>query len=305
MKLRVPYFDETKITKFKIDEVNTKRSIATRLPFGKLLGSGEFGRVYAVSGKFASSLLDHVDTMYFGKFKQVPAGKTVVVKLMQAPEKNVQLWLKNAMRELFIQQHLSKAISKVIQGKTFDVKKYVPQVYFGGYIRSSREFIIAMELQPGKTLLDVQSLANKKHYLEIERAYISMLLNNVVHMDFHSGNVMIDDDGNIHLIDFGGAVLLSDVLTTSKLKKFKKRLYKFISYWPKHTTYVTQARNINHFIFNLNLETALENEIQIWPQSASNSMMNMRAMIQKLDNISNLTSRKLTNSQRKKIIASR
>jgi serine/threonine protein kinase len=302
MKFRIPYFDVSKVSHTNNNTKATTRSSIGTILTGKQLGSGQFGTVYQVAGKDAAGLLDHVDTVYRGSWKTPPSGKSVVVKIMKAPDTNTRLWLKNALRELYIQYHLSVAPSKVIKGKTFDVKKYVPQPYFGGYVRSSREFVIVMRMQPGKTL-NSHHLKNKDHYLQIERAFISMLLNNVVHMDFHAGNIMVTDDGNIHLIDFGGAMLLSDVIPKLKLKPFKKRLYRFISLWPKYTTYVTQAKNINHAIFNFSLdnENRISNELGIWPQSPSNTMLEMRGMIQKRNNITNLSSRKLTNAQRKKM----
>ena len=307
MKLRVPYFDMSKISSVNRNDKANKGSITTNFR-GTVLGAGQFGTVYKSDPKEASILLDHIDTYYRGVWRKVNCTKgvnKVVVKVMKAPRGNVQGWLKNALREMYIQHHLSKAPAKVIKGKTFDVKRYVPEPFFGGYVRSTREFIIVMKMQPGKPLQNRQFLRNKQHYLEIERAYISMLLNNILHVDFHAGNIMVTEDGHIHLIDFGGSVLLSDVLPKIKVKPFKQRLYRFISMWPEHTTYVGQAKNLNHTILDLGVEEALEDELNIWPQSASNTMLEMRGFVQKKNNIKNLSSRKLTNTQRNKMLGRR
>lgn len=298
MKLRIPYFDVSKVSETSINTRGNKRvnSLTSVFKTGRALGSGQFGTVYTATGNDASIILDHIDTYYRGEWHKVAGKSTVVVKIMKSPEERnkVQTWLKNALRELYIQHHLSSAPKKVIKGKTFDVKKYVPTPYFGGYVRSTREFVIVMKMQPGKTLENSQYLRNKNHYLSIERAYISMLLNNVLHLDFHAGNIMVTDDGSIHLIDFGGAVLLSDVLPSAELKSFKRRLYVFVKMWPEITTYATQAKNINHTILkNINLSLALENQLNLWPQSASDTLTEMRGFISRRNNIKELASRKL------------
>jgi serine/threonine protein kinase len=291
-KFSIPYFDHTLIQ----DIPSIKKTHSIIDPSWKRLGNGAFGSVFAIDAKHARQQVDLLDSHYRG-FWSLPRGdNTVVLKVMKAPDSGGRKWLRNALRELYIQYHLSTAPSKKVHNKQFDVKKYTPTPYFGGYIRSSREFIICMKMQPGKPLSN-STLRSKRQYLEIEKAYISMLLNNVLHIDFHSGNVMVSEDGSIHLVDFGGAVLLTDVMTPAQLQALKTKLHTFISFWPEHTTYVNQRKTINETIININTLLNLENELNIVAQSASGTLLDMRGLLRNKKDIQNLISRRLNVSK--------
>jgi len=293
MRFSIPNFD----TQFIADIPSNKKVLPSIIgPSTKRLGSGQFGSVYSIPPKQARRYVDLLDSHYRG-YWSLPRGTTnVVIKVMTAPESGTRKWLRNALRELYIQYHLSTAPSKTVYKKHFDIKKYVPTPYYGGYVRSSRQFILCMKMQPGQPLRNT-TLSNKKQYLEIERAYISMLLNNVVHVDFHSGNIMVSEDGSINLVDFGGAVLLSDVMAAPQLKVFKKKLDRFITFWPEHTTYINQRKSINEAIININTLLNLENELNIVAQPASSTLMNMRGQLLNRGNIKNLMSKTLNASK--------
>jgi len=286
MRVRVPYFDVSKVK-------NIRSGTGTVVPSGAtVIGSGEYGRVYRVTPLSVRKLDDILDHHLRGVWS-LPRGDHVVLKVMKPPANGTRQWVIMMLRELFIQFHLSTAPSKTVHGKIFNVKKYVPTPYFGGYVPSTGEFIICMKLQAGVQLFNA-TLRNKRQYLEIERAYLSMLLNNVVHMDFHDGNVMVTRDGGVHLVDFGGAVLLSDTFRRkSEYAAFKRQLHQFLKHWPERVTYATNDLNYR-IMSNLNTREAVENELGgLVSKSAAAELSEMRSKLQNRQNARNLSSRKM------------
>ena len=292
--LRVPYFDVATVRNTRLNRNKMKGTIN---PAGSndQIGTGAFGRVYVISPAAAKDLVEHLDGHLRGVWSLPRKGTKIVLKIMRAPNDDVRLWLTNALRELFIQHHLATAPAKMVHGKVFDAKKYVPTPYFGGYVRSTGEFIICMKLQPGVPVKN-RLIRNKAQYLDIERAYIAMLLNNVLHVDYHDGNVMVTPDGGVHLVDFGGAVLLSDTFRgRTDLALFKKKLRAFLAHWPTRATFVSQARHVNQSrLDDFDVMMWVEDQLGIVSQSASSTLLDMRGRIEKANDARNLNARRAT-----------
>lgn len=275
--IRVPYFDVSTVKK-----VSNGYGVGTVVPKGaSLLGEGEFGQAFKITPRQARGLVDHLDTHLRGVWSMPRGTGHIVLKVLKIAGGDVHKALTNGLRELYIQWHLSTAPAKTVHGNVFDVKRYVPTPYFGGFVRATREFLICMKMQPGTTLLNANKLKNKNQYLEIERAYISMLLNNVLYVDFHEANIMVTDDGDVYVIDFGGALLLSDSFKTKKeTEQFRRRLRQFLRYWPNHVTYFSQRKHINEQLMANNGQRAkIEKTLSIFSKAASGTLSNVRGMI--------------------------
>ena len=304
-RLRVPYFD-VRAVRNATNSTNASKASkgkASRTVVPKdavLLGRGEFGKALRISPRQARDLVDRLDARVRGVWslpRSTPNGGPsdhVVLKVIEV-KADVLRTLTNALRELYIQWHLSTAPAKRVHGNVFDVKKYVPTPYFGGYVPSTKEFVICMKMQPGETLKNAGVIRNKDQYLDVERAYISMLLNNVLYVDFHEGNVMVTRDGDVRLIDFGGAVLLSDAFPTkSDAKNFRRRLRRFLASWPHRTTYVAQRKHLNErLLFDFDSLDRVEKTLGIVAKTATSTLADVRGMIResRRDNVRNLLAR--------------
>jgi len=295
----VPGIDESRFRGFrrnknKVPSANAKKTVVTNRMKTRKLGSGQFGAVYEVDRETVNQVFDLVHPVFRSDRRlSIPARTRIAAKVLRPGDQSLSetQWLRNAMRELKIQQMLSFAKPIRKQGKVFDVSKYIPTAYFGGYVPSTGEFVIVMKLVSGKqvgTGAGFHQVKNRHQYLDIEKAWISLLLNNVLNLDFHIGNMMVTPKGQLYVIDFGAAVLLSDTMSPDKLASFKKRLNRFLTLWPKHTTYFHHGLNSS---LAMNLGDDGLNQLNVWTRTAKEGLGNARSSIAKRNDVTRLERR--------------
>ena len=116
-----------------------------------------------------------------------------------------------ASREFEIMRRLNSARPVTIGNRKFDVRQYVPKAFFLAYWPTLRVLGIGMSLSPGSSFYSLrrgEGLA-ASYVATIEKAFLSMWFQGVIHTDLHGGNLLVNPStGQVSIIDFGRAMQL-------------------------------------------------------------------------------------------------
>jgi serine/threonine protein kinase len=96
--------------------------------------------------------------------------------------------------------------SGTIHLKASDV---VPEFYFAGSSARHGVYVIAMGIARGSTAAGIRKLS-PDIVANIEKAILTLAIAGVEHGDLHTGNIMVDTDASVKLIDFGMTSILPD-----------------------------------------------------------------------------------------------
>lgn len=210
----------------------------------ELLGTGSGGWVYKITmtDKDRKSFSD-----YFHKhmIRQIPNDKKCILpqefamKIHIITKYKVQTIGKNNKTEEK-QSIKENAFSQFLASSPLS-KKYVPKYYFGGTYKWNKKLndtmytfifrITFSEVVRGKPLLRLildRTPVPRSVIPTLEKACMSLWRQNILHGDFHDGNIIVDVNGTVlkslKIIDFGEAKKYSDDENASNDKWNVKKL---------------------------------------------------------------------------------
>ena len=176
----------------------------------KQIGKGAYGIVYSL--KITPAILAKLQNLtQYGKYRVGSAmpnvGDTVVVKVAKPQGKT---FFDDSVKENIVHQTLSQSKGIMVCGKP--VKASVPGFYFSAF--DGVNYITLMSMARG---MDARKYIAKykpsaRGYVKLEKAIASMWLAGYLHGDFHTGNWLADEFGNVEILDFGFAVVLPPAL---------------------------------------------------------------------------------------------
>lgn len=169
----------------------------------EMLGYGSSGVVMqlTVTPSIRKLWTEHLKTKTPRKFVSMPRlGKTIALKIL-VPSTRVAII--NATRELYIHAMLANSSCKTIGRLRLCARNVVPKLYWGAF--DGLVFFIAMDVAPGRPVSSYASLTEAQ-YDAIERAFMALWANNVLHNDGHMNNLFITPSGKVTILDFGMAM---------------------------------------------------------------------------------------------------
>ena len=177
---------------------------------GKQIGKGAYGVVYSL--KTLPAVVEKLQNLLqHGKYRvgsTMPrVGDTVVIKIAKPQGKT---FFEDSIKENIVHQKLSSSSGSIVCGKP--VRASVPGFYFSAY--DGVNYITVMSMARG---MDARKYITKyrpsaRGYVKLEKAIASMWLAGYLHGDFHTGNWLADEYGNVEILDFGFAVVLPQAL---------------------------------------------------------------------------------------------
>ena len=185
----------------------------------KMLGKGSYGVVYRFDS-FVSGMKKHLAAYATENWRHVRGavddipGADVALKISARPDEPefVRSFYASVLRELRVHAALTVAQPTVVDGVVFDIREFVPKLYFAGYDARKQALGVFMERVAGVPLFNID-LENQAIRREVRplfvRAVLSLWLAGYFHMDLHNGNVLVDLSGDapaLKIIDFGLAV---------------------------------------------------------------------------------------------------
>lgn len=173
---------------------------------GKVIGKGEYGTAYSM--KVTPAIVSKFQNiLQYGKFRvgsTLPkVGDTVVVKVAKPHGNN---FFEGSVKENVVHQTLSRGSGVVICGKP--VRASVPGFYFSAY--DGKNYITVMSMARGMAARKyiAKFKPSARGYVKLEKAVASLWLAGYLHGDFHTGNWLADETGNVEILDFGFAIVL-------------------------------------------------------------------------------------------------
>jgi serine/threonine protein kinase len=204
--------------------------------------SGTYGAVYKVPVTDArvdvlSSLVQRLTSRVVHAMPQ--PGNVIAVKI------GIPLVLNPDMEEFqeLVQDgvHEARVHRAVVRGQWMGMTgaSIVPPFYFSGYDPEYGVFIHITGFVTGQTLfhrLNQRSLS-AQIAANVEAAILLFWCLGFVHADMHTGNIMVQDDGSVRLIDFGRTQPITSELTTRTRGVVLSALHglRFGNAWPAST----------------------------------------------------------------------
>jgi hypothetical protein len=155
------------------------------------------------------------------KFTYADMSTDAYPRMMQARE---------SFREFETMRRLSTARPIGIRDKIFDISAHVPKAFMGGYDRKTQTFFVVMTRSLGRTIDTMTSRGRNKTVsplaaVVVERAVLSLFLNNTVHTDLHPGNIMVDEtdpkNPRVTIIDFERALRMPEEFGVATAKQIQ------------------------------------------------------------------------------------
>ncbi len=173
---------------------------------GRQIGKGEYGTAYSM--KVTPAIVSKFQNiLQYGKFRvgsTLPkVGDTIVVKVAKPHGNN---FFEDSVKENVVHQTLSRGSGVVICGKP--VRASVPGFYFSAY--DGKNYITVMSMARGMAARKyiAKFKPSARGYVKLEKAVASLWLAGYLHGDFHTGNWLADEAGNVEILDFGFAIVL-------------------------------------------------------------------------------------------------
>lgn len=171
----------------------------------KRIGGGTYGTAFWIHTKKTNLLL----TMLQKEGKQLVLTRShqnlpsvIAVKVQFAMRKDDEL---NAIHEESIHHTLATLPPRCVQGYKLDMASQVPKFYGGGtmYFGGRAFRVTLMEYVSGSPLRNNLTRLTPLLVCKVEAVMASLWYEGFVHNDLHDNNIMIRDDGQPILIDFG------------------------------------------------------------------------------------------------------
>ena len=178
------------------------------------VGKGANGSVFDVPIPLRRQFLDGFDAaitkkkMAFWRGYGIPyEGKSdFVVKVIDgrtAFDKGHRDFLvKHGNVEIRAMMELNNAQPVQVGRRVFDPKPYVPKLFGAAYVPSADSLVIVMEKAIGTPLSQIKNLPNKT-IVDIEKAILSIWFGGYAHGDAHGGNIIVQPNGSVKILDFG------------------------------------------------------------------------------------------------------
>ena len=211
----------------------------------KLLSHGQYGGAYKVSNKLTPSFYSKLYGILNYRVGKLPRHALLSLARSGCVIKVINMGggtgLKECLTEARLHDWLQQQCSTV-QGHKVCAADVIPKFFFGGMVEiylapaqkhwhvmkhealksvaNRRIFVQVISLARGIPVDDIpKDKLSSKQYVAMEKAIETLWLCGVVHLDFHSNNVLIDTATNkVTILDFGFAQLLPKT-TLSKVRQ--------------------------------------------------------------------------------------
>ena len=203
------------------------------------IGSGAYGAIYqvVVTPYFIEDLKRCLEVGGVKVFESFPSiGSIVIVKVVKQKGKtDDETFFKESARENIV--HSKLASEKCRPTILACVSEFVPKFYLSFVLGNSpypnkystkrqHQCISVMDSAGDTTVSDYDTPKGAKAYAEFyaraEKAVCSLWLAGYFHGDLHRQNLMVDEKGNVKLIDFGYATKMPDSFVTFISNGIKK-----------------------------------------------------------------------------------
>ena len=175
------------------------------------LARGGYGSVYVLNmcGQLKKHITDNVvknSSNIIGTVKKIPISGNLILKVQMISSNED---LKNIHKETKIHNKLSR-------------QQVTNTFYVGGVLGRNLCWQISSYIHG--TSLCIKKITPQV-FENIERAIYKLWKNNIFHADLHCENIMISDNGDVNIIDFGRSIVLPDRLIPSTFAQFKNAIY--------------------------------------------------------------------------------
>lgn len=187
------------------------------------VGKGSYGTVFEGELKSAS---DFASLARSGKFVHRTGSISTVGK-------NDDLAIKIQVVHRASQIQELERESRVHMYVTKKARSIAPVFHVAGFMPDNWTYVTITSLVAGRSLCP---LVDKKFtaagFLKVERAIQTLWGIGVLHCDLHCNNIMVDENGNVKIIDFGRSIILPPDLRPKKVRdaldnEYQTRLQEF------------------------------------------------------------------------------
>lgn len=190
-------------------------------PYGERIGGGNFGKIYRcrVTDAFMKAVKRAFNAGGVKVFESFPAlGSFVIVKVVQQKKKiKDKEFFEDSAHENVV--HSKLATMRCDSSVLACISNFVPEFYVS-FVSKKKESHECVTLMGSAGLTTVKKYQLKgteaytKFYARAEQAVCALWLAGYIHGDLHRENLMVDDKGNVKLIDFGMAAKMPDSFVT-------------------------------------------------------------------------------------------
>ena len=186
-------------------------------PYGEKVGGGGYGKIYRcrVTENFMKALKSAFNAGGVKVFESFPAlGSFVIVKVVEQNKKMPDKeFLEESAHENVV--HSKLATMRCNSSALACISNFVPEFYvsFVSKLAKTHECITLMG-SAGMTTIRKMKGISAEFYAHAEQAVCALWLAGYIHGDLHRENLMVDDKGNVKLIDFGMAAKMPDSFVT-------------------------------------------------------------------------------------------
>jgi len=186
-------------------------------PYGEKIGDGTFGKIFRcrVTDNFMKAIKRAFNAGGVKVFESFPAlGSFVIVKVVrQRPKMKDKEFFEDSAHENVV--HSKLATMRCDSSALACISNFVPEFYVS-FVSKKKESHECVTLMGSAGLTTVKKYQIKgteaytKFYARAEQAVCALWLAGYIHGDLHRENLMVDDKGNVKLIDFGMAAKMPD-----------------------------------------------------------------------------------------------
>jgi serine/threonine protein kinase len=218
--------DKNEVARMKIDNPGVGFDPK---PYGERIGGGVFGKIYRcrVTDNFMKAVKRAFNAGGVKVFESFPAlGSFVIVKVVQQKKKmKDKEFFEDSAHENVV--HSKLATMRCDSSALACISNFVPEFYVS-FVSKKKESHECVTLMGSAGLTTVKKYQIKgteaytKFYARAEQAVCALWLAGYIHGDLHRENLMVDDKGNVKLIDFGMAAKMPDSFVTFISNGIKK-----------------------------------------------------------------------------------